>query len=163
MVPLTRQVVLHIRQLTTDAEREAIAEPVGVTQRAERLGEAAPRVDPVRDAARGDVGRIEIDRHLADPAIDQSLPHAQILQITSRRAGIGEIEAVIEFAPLEAPFPVSRQLRAKPTRLDTELERATLNRKAAFDDGVGDRTVPVQMFDDTERAARSSTEHVRRL
>ena len=112
VVTLGREVLAQVPDLLVQAGEDPLGQAIREPREARRRRERAPGVDPVLDAAAGDVARVEPDRHLLDPGPDQPLPGVQKPQLAGLAKGVGQVEPVVELAPVDPPLLVVRQLRA---------------------------------------------------
>ena len=78
--------------------------------------EALPGVDPVEDAAGGDLGGVLVGGALADPRRGELLPRPLV-------AGVREVEPPRELDPLDPPLRVLREVGAVPVGIGAERAR----------------------------------------
>ena len=75
-------------------------------------GEPLPRVDPVEDPARGDLGGVGVRRHLARSTTPSSRSHASGSAARRWRGRVREVEPASELDPLDPPLLVLGQAGA---------------------------------------------------
>ena len=157
----------HVAHLALDALDQPVGERRVQPAETWRRGETQPGVDPVQDAPRRDVAAVAIGRYLVDPRPDQALPGVEVCRIVRFVPGVGEVEAVIELGPFDAPLGISRQARVQPIRLETVdvvLDQFGDARDGGTDDGQAARhslgqnirdAIAVAVGDDAARQAQN--------
>src|SRR5262245_29809664 len=145
MIPRGREVRPHVGNLLRQAGEQLLRQARGQSVERRRRGKGLPGVEPVLQAAPGDVTRVSVDRHLVDPGAHEVLPGMEETSLAGVAKGVGKVQSIVKLVPLDTPLLVRRERSALPIWLPPQVERDPEMREASGTDSLCQGSVAMRM------------------